>query len=57
MYLMAAGGVFGGEDSPKKILDEKSPRNLSTLKKSLVKTQLFWNLKQRLMEFMSMVLI
>ena len=57
MYLMAAGGVFGGEDSPKKILDEKVLRNLSTLKKSLVKTQLFWNLKQRLMEFMSMELI
>ena len=57
MYLMAAGGVFGGEDSPKKILDEKSPSKFNTLKKSLVKIQQFLNLNQRLMEFMSMVLI
>ena len=34
MYLMAAGGVFGGEDSPKKILDEK---NISMAKPDDVK--------------------
>ena len=32
MYLMAAGGVFGGEDSPKKILDEKSPSKFKYIK-------------------------
>ena len=32
MYLMAAGGVFGGEDSPKKILDEKSPQKFKYIK-------------------------
>ena len=31
-YLMAAGGVFGGEDSPKKILDEKSPSKFKYIK-------------------------
>lgn len=32
MYLMAAGGVFGGEDSPKKILDEKSTSKFKYIK-------------------------
>ncbi len=32
MYLMAAGGVFGGEDSPKEILDEKSPSKFRYIK-------------------------
>ena len=32
MYLMAAGGVFGGEDSPKKILDEKSSSKFKYIK-------------------------
>ena len=32
MYLMAAGVVFGGEDSPKKILDEKSPSKFKYIK-------------------------
>ena len=32
MYLMAAGGVFGGEDSPKEILDEKSPLKFRYIK-------------------------
>jgi hypothetical protein len=32
MYLMAAGGVFGGEDSPKEILDETSPSKFKYIK-------------------------
>ena len=32
MYLMAAGGVFGGEDSPKKILNEKSTSKFKYIK-------------------------
>ena len=32
MYLMAAGGVFGGADSPKEILDEKSPAKFRYIK-------------------------
>ena len=32
MYLMAAGGVFGGEDSPKEILDETSPSKFRYIK-------------------------
>jgi hypothetical protein len=32
MYLMAAGGVFGGEDSPKEILDENSPSKFKYIK-------------------------
>ena len=32
MYLMAAGGVFGGEDSSKEILDEKSPSKFRYIK-------------------------
>ena len=32
MYLMAAGGVFGGEDSHKEILDEKSPSKFKYIK-------------------------
>ena len=32
MYLMAAGGVFGGEDSPKEILDEKSTSKFRYIK-------------------------
>ena len=32
MYLMAAGGVFGGEDSPKEILDEKSQSKFRYIK-------------------------
>ena len=37
MYLMAAGGVFGGEDSPKKILDEKSPSKFKYTKEIIGK--------------------
>ena len=32
MYLMAAGGVFGGEDSPNEILDKKSPSKFRYIK-------------------------
>ena len=32
MYLMAAGGVFGGEDSPKEILDKKRPSKFRYIK-------------------------
>ena len=32
MYLMAAGGVFGGEDSPKEILDKESPSKFRYIK-------------------------
>ena len=32
MYLMAAGGVFGGEDLPEEILDEKSPSKFRYIK-------------------------
>ena len=32
MYLMAAGGVFGGEDRPKENLDKKSPSQFRYIK-------------------------
>ena len=37
MYLMAAGGVFGGEDSPKEILDKKSPSKFRYIKEVIGK--------------------